>query len=164
MNKSFTLIEIIVAIFLITVGAGAALNVIQMTIGFTSVTSDQLTASYLAQEGIEVVRNIRDGNWLEQRTNAAIFWDDGISVAEDYKLDYQSDSFPDVSCSTGAEGFLKFDGSFYNCSTGEESKFKRKITIEKPQPDKMTVLVEVFWSERGRSHQVTAQTSLYNWR
>ncbi|MDD3399754.1 MAG: prepilin-type N-terminal cleavage/methylation domain-containing protein [Candidatus Pacebacteria bacterium] len=164
MSKSFTLIEIIVAIFLVTVGAGAALNVIQTTTSFTSVASDQLTASYLAQEGIEVIRNIRDGNWLEQRTNSAIFWDDGISIAEDYNLDYRSTSFPDISCSMGAEGFLKFDGNFYNCSAGQESKFKRKITIEKPQPDEMTVSVEVSWSERGRPHQVTAQTNLYNWR
>ncbi len=164
MSKSFTLIEIIVAIFLVTVGAGAAFNVIQTTTSFTSVASDQLTASYLAQEGIEVVRNIRDSNWLEQRTNPAIFWDDGISIAEGYNLDYQSASFPDISCSLGAEGFLKFDGNFYNCSTGQESKFKRKITVEKPQADKMTVSVEVSWLERGRPHQVTAQTNLYNWR
>ena len=164
MSKSFTLIEMVVAIFLVTLGAGAAFNVIQSTTSFASVTSAQLAASYLAQEGIEVVRNIRDTNWLEQRTSPGTLWDDGISIDDDYRLDFQSAAFPDSSCSLGAEDFLKYDGSFYNCSLGEETKFKRKITVEKPQAGVMVVSVEVSWSERGRPHQVTAQTKLYNWR
>lgn len=164
MSKSFTLIEMIVAIFLVTLGAGAAFNVIQSTTSFTAITSAQLTASYLAQEGIEIVRNIRDGNWLEQRTVPATSWDDGISVDSNYALDYQSGSFPDAGCSLGAEGFLKYDGNFFNCTFGDETKFKRRITVEKSQADTITVSVEVSWEERGRPHQVTTQTKLYNWR
>jgi len=157
-------VEIIVAIFLITLGAGSAFMVIQTTTALTSVTSDQLTASYLAQEGIEVIRNIRDSNWLEQRSNSSLLWDDGISVGEDYRLDYLSTSFPDVNCSLGADDYLKYDGSFYNCTSGQNTKFKRKITVTKPQADSMEVVVEVSWSERGRPHEVTAQTKLYNWK
>ncbi len=164
MSKSFTLVEIIVAIFLITLGAGGAFVVVQTTTALTSVTSDQLTASYLVQEGIEVVRNIRDSNWLEQRSNPGLLWDDGISVGEDYRLDYLSTSFPDANCSLGADDYLKYDGNFYNCASGQDTKFKRKIIITKPQANIIEVAVEVSWSERGRSHEVTAQTKLYNWK
>ena len=72
-NKSFTLIEVIVAIFLVTVGIGGVYVLIQRTTAFTPVISARLTAAYLAQGGIENVRNIRDTNWLEREA-----WDNGI--------------------------------------------------------------------------------------
>jgi prepilin-type N-terminal cleavage/methylation domain-containing protein len=62
--RGFTLIEVIVAIFLITVGMAGAFNLVQRTIAFTSVSSSRLQAAYLAQGGIELVRNTRDSNWL----------------------------------------------------------------------------------------------------
>ncbi len=164
MSKAFTIIELVIAIFLITVGAGAAIAVIQTTTGFSAVTSSQLTASYLAQEGIEIIRNQRDSNRLAQRENPGLAWDSGIAAGSDYRLDYRSRAFPDVGCSLGAENYLKYGGNFYNCSSGAETKFKRKITITKPQADEMLVSVEVSWSERGRNHQVVAQTKIKNWQ
>ncbi len=132
-NKGFTLLEVIIAIFLITVGVGGAFALIQRTITFTAVTSSQLTATYLAQEGIERVRNTRDGNWLRQRTDPTIPWD----------ADLPAGDWP-------AETLL--------------GRFQRRITISKPEVNKMLVSVLVSWTERGRTHQVTAQTKLYNWR
>lgn len=163
-RRGFTIIELVIAIFLLTVGTGAAVAVIQSTTGFSAVASSQLTASYLAQEGIEIIRNQRDSNWLAQTGNPGLAWDNGISAANDYRLDYKSRAFPDVGCSLGAGNFLKYDGSFYNCSTGAETRFKRKITVTKPQADEMIVSVEVAWSERGRDHLVVAQTKLKNWK
>lgn len=153
--KGFTLIEIIVATFLLTVGTIGGFSLIQKTISFTSISSSQLTAFYLAQEGIEIIRNIRDTNYLEGSA-----WDDGISSGADYRLDYQSNSFPDVLC----EDYLKDNGIFFACSSDSSSKFQRQITITKPEADKMVVSVRVDWQERGRSHQVFVQTELYNWR
>ena len=130
-NKSFTLIELVLAVFLITTGTLGVFSLIQKTISFTAITSSQLQAAYLSQEGIEIVRNIRDTNWLQERT-----WDEGVSSSE------------------GIVIFLD----------GTPSKFTRKITILKPEANKMVVSVEVGWAERDRSHRVTAETELYNWR
>lgn len=163
-NAGFTIIELVVAIFLITVSMGAAFAVIQGVISFTAVTSSQLTASYLAQEGIEIIRNQRDSNWLAQRSNPALLWDNGVSAGADYRLDYRSRTFPDVGCSLGVGNYLKYDGNFYNCSAGVETLFKRRIIITKPEANEMLVLVEVSWSERGRDHKVMAETKLKNWR
>ncbi len=63
-NKSFTLIEVIIAIFILTMGTVGAFSLIQRTIAFTSISSSRLTAAYLAQEGMEIARNIRDSNYL----------------------------------------------------------------------------------------------------
>ena len=116
-SKAFTLIESIVAIFLLTVGTVGGFSLLQKTIAFTSITSSQLVAAYLAQEGIEIIRNIRDTNYLE-----VMPWDDELSAAADYRLDYQSTSFPDLICGE----YLKYDGNFYACSSDDSAKFQRR--------------------------------------
>lgn len=154
-NTGFTLIETIVAIFLLTVGVTGAFSLMQKVTSFASVSSSQLTASYLAQEGIETVRNIRDTNYLKSEV-----WDNGIAVATDFKLDYRSLIFPDATCGD----YLQHNGTYYVCSTDLNSKFQRQISITKPSADKMVVSVQVSWSERGVPHQVLAQTELRDWR
>jgi len=158
MTKGFTLIETIVAIFLLTAGTVGSFSLIQKVTSFASISSSQFVASYLAQEGIEIIRNIRDTNYLKRQV-----WDKDIDVTGgggDYRLDYRSEVFPDATCGN----YLKHTGSFYLCSTDTTSKFQRQIAIEKPAPGKMVVSVQVRWSERGIQHQVVAQTELYNWR
>ena len=63
--KGFTLIEVLAATFIITIGAGASFALVQRTVGFTTNAAFQFEASYLAQEGMEIVRNIRDANFLK---------------------------------------------------------------------------------------------------
>ena len=44
------------------------------------VVSSRLTASYLAQEGIEIIRSKRDSNFLAMRQGVAgVSWDSGIA-------------------------------------------------------------------------------------
>ena len=76
-NKSFTLIEIVVAIFIVTMGTVGAFSLIQRTIAFTVISSSRLVAANLAQEGIEIVRNTRDTNWLSGNP-----WDEGLSSGD----------------------------------------------------------------------------------
>ncbi len=64
-TKGFTLIEVVMVIFIISVGLLATFNVVQNITVYSKLTSSRLTATYLAQEGIELVRNRRDTNWLE---------------------------------------------------------------------------------------------------
>jgi len=154
-NRGFTLIETIVAIFLLTVGVVGSFSLMQRVTSFASISASQLVASYLAQEGIEIIRNIRDTNYLERQA-----WDSGIDAGADSRLDYRSQVFPDATCGS----YLRHNGAFYICSADTSSKFQRQITIEKPAADRIVVSVAVSWSERGNQHQVLAQTELYDWR
>jgi prepilin-type N-terminal cleavage/methylation domain-containing protein len=88
-NKGFTLLEVIAAIFILTVGAGASFALIQQTLSAASLVEDRLIASYLAQEGVEVVKNIRDQTWLEKRTNLTLTWDEYLPEG-DLEADYLS--------------------------------------------------------------------------
>jgi len=163
-NKSFTLIEVLAAIFLITVGVMAALIVINQTTAFTQVTSSKLVASYLAQEGIEIVKNIRDTNFLKiHKGVGGISWNSGLPSGTYYNFDYRSEAVPDDSNCPG-KNYLKFESNFYKCSaTANSQKLQRKITLTPDGSDILKVSVEVSWQERGREHQVIAQENLYKW-
>lgn len=158
-NKAFTLIEVIAATFVIAVGAVGLLSLLQQTIFSTSISSSRLVASYLAQEGIEIVRSVRDSNWLEQRTSPEVLWDEGLP-AGDWEADFETQSLsqPYASSSLNVS-----ESGFYSYAPGQKTLFKRKISIAK-DTDALEVRVEVFWQERGRTHQVAAKDHLYNWR
>lgn len=153
----FSLLEVIFAILLLTTAILAVFSLIGQSISFLSFPSQSLLASYLAQEGIEIVRNIRETNWIKGES-----WDSGLPPSPPYYgLDYQSQSLPSPGCSE--EGYLKFDGNFYRCSSDPNSPFRRKVSLTKKGDNVLEVKVEVSWQERGKTHQVTNQTRLYNW-
>jgi len=165
MKKGFTLIELIIALSVITIGVVGTFAVIQKIIISTASSSSKLMASCLAQEGIEVIRNIRDSNWLDP----SLDWDERISVVPEgnpdvHYLDYRSVDFPDLANCNGKE-YLKYSDSegFYICSDDLNAKFKRKIIITKEDVDKMKVLVKVEWQELGKTNVISVQEDLYNW-
>lgn len=63
--RGFTVLEVLVAIFVITVGVLAAFNAVQNISASFRTNASRLTATYLAQEGVELIRNKRDTNWLD---------------------------------------------------------------------------------------------------
>jgi type II secretory pathway pseudopilin PulG len=175
----FTLLEVIGAIFILTVGAGSAFILISQTLSAASLVKERLIASYLVQEGIEIVRNIRDTNWLQARDPTKTSpWDDGLICLTPpchWQVDYTTRTFTDTAdfehcsdpgyynCHSYDGTPLKIDGGFYNYTSGTETKFKREITIEEPSTSTIKVEVKVEWTERGRTHNFKALEYLTNW-
>lgn len=159
-NKGFTLLEVIIAIFLVLVGITGTFALITKTMGVMAVSSSRLIAAYLSQEGIEVIRNIRDTNWIE----GALTWDDGLLCGAppcDWEADYQAQTLNDEYDGD----YLNIDGNgFYSYSTGIPTKFKRKITIAPDGSDILKVTVMVEWKEKGETYIHTVQENLYNWK
>ena len=172
-KNGFTLIETISAIFIILIGLIGGLTLITRTISFMSLASSRLAASYLTQEGIEIVRNIRDTNWLE---GSGTSWDEGLTECSttgcvaDYKHSYGPDQL-DPILPTYSSQFLNVDvDGFYSYdSSGSSTKFTRKITIIPNDTDDegyspiVDVLVSVQWQQLGKSHTVSAREYLYDW-
>lgn len=170
--RSFTLLEVILAITVLTLAVGGSFVLISQTIASVSVVQSKLIASYLAQEGIEIVKNIRDTNWLKLQP-----WDQSLEEG-DYEVDYLTTLLPDSLfcspvCQYGHLRFLNIDeNGFYSYSFGDPTIFKRKITISDKidlddppdeEMDKLKVSVEVLWAERGKMHSITSMEYLYNW-
>ncbi len=63
-EEGFTLLETLVAVSIVTIAIVAPMSLASQSLTASYYARDQLIASQLAQEAIEVVRHIRDGNIL----------------------------------------------------------------------------------------------------
>ena len=174
MKKGFTILEVILAITILTLAVGGSFVLVSRAIASVSVAQSKLIASYLAQEGIEIVKNIRDTNWLTPGKDWAEELEEGTYEVnyEDY-LNLRLDTCDPPCDYDNNLSFLKINGEFYNYDPdGEDTKFKRRITISNREDldgdeeiDRLKVLVEVFWQDRGRIYPpAIAQEYLYDWK
>lgn len=152
-KKGFTLIELLITILVFTTGILGIYLVIQRLFASADYAKERVIAIYLAQEGVEIVRNIRDSNWLENTT-----WDDGLPSGSNFGVQYNRNHL----LSGYGDKFLKIDNNgFYNYFSGQETKFKRKINIQKIDDHTLKIKVEVSWSERFSP--VILEAKIYDW-
>jgi type II secretory pathway pseudopilin PulG len=103
MPKSFsqsgqTLIETLVAIFILTMGVTAAVGLANFALGSSTSVTKQIIATGLAREGIEAVKNMRDTNWLHDTLSTNCYnFTTGASDASCYKH-WDSDRNGGVYC------------------------------------------------------------------
>ena len=167
-SKGFTLLEVITAIFILTVGIGASFSLIQQTLSAASLTDMRLTAAYLTQEGMEIVKNLRDKSWLEKKQmGATISWDEYLPVGS-WEADYLSQDLGDRSYSgthlyiNGGSGFYQYIDS--PTQDDVETKFSRMILVEDTgNPDIKRISVQVLWEERGRAHTMKVLENITYW-
>jgi prepilin-type N-terminal cleavage/methylation domain-containing protein len=160
-NRSgFTLLEVVFAIFILSLSGFASFTLIESALVPASLNRSNLTAYYLAQEGVELVRNIRDNNWLEGND-----WREGLNVG-DWEIDYN-----DSALSAYIGRYLYIDDgtnlfSYIESPSGgdELTKFKRKIIISELADDIIQVSVVVEWSERGTERDTTIINQLTEWK
>lgn len=154
--NGFTLLEVLVSIFILFIVTSASTAVVSRALSTTSNIKSKLIASELSQEGLELIRNIRDANWIENKDNPTA-WDYGLEQG-DWETDYQSQLLAYVG------RYFKINSSgFYNYAVGDDTKFVRKITIQKKSDSQLRVISEISWTEKGRSNYFTAIEDLYNW-
>jgi prepilin-type N-terminal cleavage/methylation domain-containing protein len=153
-QAGFSLIEVIIAMFILSSAVFGTYILVQQTLIAAAANKLQLTAYYLGQEGVEIVRNIRDTNWLQEET-----WTTGLAVGGGWQeADYTSSS---LSASQSRNLKVDADG-FYNYSSGTDSHFKRKISVT-DQTDYLQVEVVVEWTDNRRDRSVQVINNLYNW-
>lgn len=159
-KKAFSLIEVLIAIFIISIGITGAVSLISYSISAVAISKSQIITANLAQEGLEIVRNIRDSNWLKDSD-----WNNGLGNG-DYRVQYNSQSllaFSDTLLQINSNGFYGYNG-IEGFSGGVDTLFKRKITITNISNNEIRVVSEITWRERGRSFVVSAESRLYDWK
>ncbi|MFA4871806.1 MAG: hypothetical protein WC610_01980 [Patescibacteria group bacterium] len=142
------LLELIIAIGVITVGMFAVWTLFLSNFSGEKEASARIVASNLAREGIEIVKNIRDTNWLRAEvndktcvpaTNEICKWNDGLSdgnyvpdniftVTENEYLKLFSVGNATIDDS-GARLNINNDG-FYVNQAGTATPYRRLITID----------------------------------
>ena len=160
-NIGFTLLELIVAIFIIITGLVAAGSLMTYSISAVIIGKSQIIATSLAQEGLEVIRNIRDNNWhciADPDCSTSTNWNDGLGAGE-WQVVHNSLS---LSAYTGNPLKLNTTG-YYQYSVGDNTRFYRKITIT-DMGTELKVVSEVSFIERTKSYSVGAEDRLYDWK
>jgi len=177
----FTFIEAMVAISLLMTSVVIAVTVIRTNILVSSVTKNAVAARFLAQEGVEYTRHVRDSHLVdfEKTDNSDIPWLGTLDVCFDNPcfIDTANPTSVNItSCPAGVCPILKYNETEnrygYDSGVGwEDTVFVREIEIADPSGGTMDMMdteaiitVRVTWSERdGSSREVMYQQSLFNW-
>ncbi len=154
-SKGFNIVEVIVAVSILSVSLVGIYVAFTRTISYFPYVRSRFEASYLAQEGAEIVRNVRDSNWIKGNS----FKNDLTHCWVGCQIDYTMEKPEEYN-----DEFLKIDNDgLYNHEEGSDSIYKRKIIIEESEENFLVVEVTVSWELRGRSHEITIENHLYNW-
>jgi len=162
-QKGLSLIGVLVAIFITTIGLMASLALANMSIKGSSLGEMKLIASGLAQEGVEIVRDTRRAHpdWIDWE-----WYGDGGSIAtsssQNFVVQYNQQglmSFVNTPLSLAASGFYVYDADPSN-----NTEFYRKVTLTKVSFEELKVVVEIKWQLKGNWYYLIVQDELWNWK
>lgn len=163
----FSLVESLVAISVLLVVVVAPISIVGQELIAARVSRENLIATYLAQEGVEVIRAVRDTNRLRDGG-----WLSGLDVCVEPKKCYVgARKISVLECTGGLCPQLRFDEDdtgFYGYQSGDPndpfSEFRREMQIEKMLADEIVVYSRVFWEGLVGERSITIEDHLYNWQ
>ncbi len=152
--------EVLVGTFFIVVGLVGAMILINQSLASGSFGASRLVAANLAQEGVELVKNIRDLTYGASSWDA---WYASVAGSNDYIVQYN-----DTSLRPFVDQPLKYDeitGLYsYDAGVVPSVAFRRKITLTKVSDNEAKVACLVTWTEKGRNYNLLVEDRLWNWR
>lgn len=185
LNTGFTLVETLVAISIFT---GSVLGLLVLTGGNVSNTNyarDRIVATFLAQEGLEYMRNLRDtytlfesNGWEEFKTKVSPCFDPSSCYFNADNLNYnipsnQAMKYIEIyTCDSNICPNLLYDNESYtkkfNYSNGSATAFSRKIIIRDVvntgiYNKELEVISMVTFNSGNRSYTVSFSNYLKNW-
>lgn len=194
-NKlGLTLIEVVVALGVVTTGVIAGLTLTIFNLNTAQSSETRLVAANLAREGLEVIRQKRDSNWL-----AGNVWNQGLMEAGQYRLTVNFDESVNKwstasqtvdieNCNDCRIYINAASGVYSHNNTGTlPTSYKRWLGLKEicwqEAIASETVLaygqecadfnqplagyeaeVLVTWTENSRDHSLSAVDRLYDWR
>lgn len=164
-NNGQMLIELMVALGVLTVGFLGMVSLLSKAIALNRTISENYQATYLATEGVEIMKNLLDANLLQSRS-----WNAGFGANETYEVQYDS------SWAAGKEPVrilnnndlrkikMNSDG-FFNYSEGATTPFARRIVVQLIGSYEVQVNSIVSWTSRGGGEfETNIEDHFYNWR
>lgn len=178
-SLGFTLIETMVAISLLTIAIVVPMTLASQSLASAYYARDQVTAFYLAQEALEGVRSIRDGNVLSIAENIpgactpmTLFC--GIPIGQPFTIDARvANSASAINTCGGTCPPLQTDGTFYGYPGGTDdpslwstTNFTRTVTANYvgTGQDEIRVTVTVSWATGGiQARTFSISENMYRW-
>ncbi len=158
-QSGFSIIEVMAVVFIVSVGMVGMMTLVNQSIQAQRLNRHSLVAYQLAQEGVELVRVIRDSNWR----GADLSFSD-LFVAGNYCLDYTNLSL--ASSEVPCPFYLNNNFYVHDSGSGELTAYSRLISIEFLDGLTDAVLVDVLitWRDGTNNFSYNVATRLYDWR
>lgn len=161
-KKGFTLMEVVIILFISTIGIAASLSLALKSAYFQSVQKDLLGVVFLANEGLELMTNFRDTNMIIGNRYDDWAGFGSVGLGENfYKVDYWSllaTSTEDID-----NAILQQDEvGFYVHNTSTDSIFKRMITVQAETNASSSIESWIKWNRRGEDYNYKLETVLYD--
>jgi type II secretory pathway pseudopilin PulG len=157
-SSGFTIIETMIAAAVISVGLIGVLTLCTISMKFGKISLNRVIAANLSQEGIEVIRSIRDDIWLSgdldpwnnSPFNVTGGCDRGIVVWNTLsnKWNWNTATMSQYDGSYSQVGFyLDTNGRYIQGTGSSQTNFYRIIEIYDNLPNVRRVVVKVKWDE-----------------
>jgi type II secretory pathway pseudopilin PulG len=154
-KKGFSLIEVFASLMILSFGIAAVIVLMMQSIRSSQTARDQIIASMLAQEGIELVRNLKDNGDLDGTFSEAS--DCNGNKCEDLRVD-ETMSFFDKNNGLHPSR-LHLKGNFFvhdDAGAVVDTKFFRRIDLQvngnilpAPSDREITATSYVTWNDSG---------------
>ncbi len=170
-ETGFTLVETLVAIGILSISILATFTAVQAGLQSSVNVKDTITAYYLAQEGMELIRNIRDDNALNSISGGANTWLTGLaSVGGDPcyfgKICIIDSKTKIASTCSGTCPAIKQDSNgLFGYVSGTATKFRRDIQFMELVPaytDEKMVYITIYWTSGGVAKSFQVTETLFN--
>lgn len=189
-NHGFTLIEALIAVTIVTLSVAGPLYTASRALVAAEIARDKLTASYLAQEGVEYIRMMRDSAYLSA---PATGWSDFTTAIETYCFGPSSSCTIDPSnplvgygpgksivnyvgnaplylanCTNGAGGLSCAPPNYYTQQSGlpvsSKTPFTRTVQAFHTSGNEERIDSAVTWSFHGTPYTVTVSDHVTPWQ
>ena len=184
-ERGFTIVEVLVALTIFSIAvAGVITAAVQGGINVTA-AQNKMTASYLAQEGIELMRAKRD-SYVVAAASYGAGWSSFVNATMtscnfsgpcDIDVSDTTSTIPGSTGSALGLGYVPCSGScvlnysssgFYShASSSTASQFTRRLTVvplpSSTAPTEMEVTSTVTWGQGSTTQSIAMSESIFNW-
>lgn len=168
-KKGFTLIEMLIAVFIFTVSLAALMSVSARALDSARDAEKQVVADYLAIEAIESVRHVRDSAFIsgtgDTWLNVFVGHDLLSCSSPDDACDFYYDGYPVFQACTDCTVWNNTNNNYFHVQNGSttsglsKSPYRRYLYVEEISEEELLITVEVLWD----GGMVSMNENLYLW-
>lgn len=177
-KRGFTLVETLVAVSILSLSVLSAFGAVQNSLQNSSLSKDQITAFFLAQDAIEFIKNKRDENALKNLSGIPTTWLAGVADPGDpctpgsYCLvDSNTTINPITSCTTPSNpntcvAIRRITSGtsqgLYSYSSGTPTKYTRYLSFEFITSEEVMLTVTINWVQSGATKTFQVKQLLFD--
>ena len=169
-KQGFTLIEVLVAVVVLSIALTGPLTVAFRSIEYNKVARDQIVATYLAQDAMEYII-AKKGYNIEEGNGYLVGIDESCHSGSPCQVETTGSITENLTaCVDDCLLYLTDNQYTHVSTTGNETKFKRKITVTEPgndssspSGDEANIKVTVEWDSGSiTGNSFSLETNIFN--